>query len=144
MTLPSANHLLRRWDELPFHEVLGGIKLCVLTVDPQKNPSGAVLVCLEYPPNYQAGAHWHTVGHIEIVLSGTLHVGDLIEPEGSVRVVAPDFKYGPLSTRGARCRVLEVFPVGTLEGVAGHDGEPGAGWLAPEVIEIGKLIGLTS
>lgn len=141
MTL-APDHLLRRWEELPFIEILGGIKICAIPVDAVGDPDGTVLVCLEYPPSYAADAHWHTVGHIEVILSGTLYVGDMVEPAGAVRVVPANFMYGPLSTRDAGCKVLEIFPEGTLEAVAGHAGEPGAGWLAPEVIEIGRMMGL--
>ncbi|ALJ16381.1 cupin domain-containing protein [Sphingopyxis macrogoltabida] len=142
MAVNNPGNLLRRWEQLPFIDILRGIRICVLDVVPGQDAAGPVLVCLQYPPAYEAPAHWHTVAHIEVVLSGTLYVGEMVEPEGSVRMVGAKVKYGPLSTRNDGCKVLEIFPNGSLEAVAGHDGEPGAGWLAPEVIEIGNLIGL--
>jgi hypothetical protein len=99
-------------------------------------------VALHYPENYEAPAHWHTVGHIEIVLSGTLYIGGRAEPPGTVRVVPPEFKYGPI-VAPQECRVIEIFPVNSLQAAAGQEGEPGRGWLEPDVLEAGNLLGLT-
>jgi hypothetical protein len=139
----DSKNLLRAWEELPFVKVMNGIRACTLAADATLHPGGAMLVCLDYPANYQAPAHWHTVGHAEIVLQGTLYVGEMVETAGSIRIVAPEIKYGPIRTAGEGCRVVEIFPVATLAAAAGREGEPGAGWIEPDVVEAGTRLGLS-
>jgi hypothetical protein len=124
--IKNPSDVLLLWDEFPWIEHRGGVKVCGIPVDAELHPKGAVLVAVEYPAGFSAERHHHVVGHLEIVLEGTLYVTGRAQPPLSIRVVDPDYEYGPLEARDGRCRVLEIFPDATPDLVAGK--------YAPEVL----------
>jgi hypothetical protein len=125
-TTSSPSDVLMHWDEFPWVELRGGIRGCGIPVDPELYPRGAIMVAVDYPAGCEAGPHYHTVGHLEIVLEGTLYVTGRAQPPLSVRVVDAGYEYGPLEAREGRCKVLEIFPEMTPETVVGK--------YAPEVL----------
>jgi hypothetical protein len=106
----SAPEVLRHWDDLEF-EVLLGIKTAVLDMEgADGTPASAVVVAIEYPPNFRVPAHQHVCGHVEVILEGALRVGDDWEHAGDIRVVPARRSYGPLISGPEGCKALEYFP----------------------------------
>jgi hypothetical protein len=118
--------VLHAWEDLPFVESLDGVRGCIIEVDPAGDAEGSCVVALNYAPGVEVAPHCHIYGHIEIVLSGTLYVGDRPEPPGTIRIVPRNCTYGTLQSKDGRCRVLEVFPV--------MYGDAAGGRYSPEVL----------
>ena len=108
--MEAATAALRHWDDLDF-EVLLGVKTAVLDMEGLDGAAApAVVLALEYPPNYRLPAHQHVSGHVEVILEGSLKVGDHWELAGDVRVVPARQSYGPLVSGPEGCKALEYFP----------------------------------
>lgn len=101
--------VLTHWDELDFVDILG-TRICILRLDGANDPSDAVLLAVWYEPNLRVPAHSHARGHVEVILEGSLRVGERMERQGSMRVVPPGFAYGPLVAGPEGCKALEFFP----------------------------------
>ena len=102
--------LLRHWDDLDFEELLG-VKTAVLEMEGlDGTPAPAVVLAIEYPPNFRLPAHQHVSGHVEVILEGSLQVGDRWESPGDIRVVPARSSYGPLVSGPEGCKALEYFP----------------------------------
>jgi hypothetical protein len=102
--------VLRHWDDLDF-EVLLGVKTAVLDMEGLDGASAAaVVLAIEYPPNFRLPAHQHVSGHVEVILGGSLQVGDHWEHPGDIRIVPAHRSYGPLLSGPEGCKALEYFP----------------------------------
>jgi len=101
--------VLTHWDELDFVDILG-TRNCILRIDAADGPSDAVVLAVWYEANVRLPAHHHPCGHVEVILDGSLCVGDRWERAGSIRVVPPGFSYGPLVAGPEGCKALEFFP----------------------------------
>jgi quercetin dioxygenase-like cupin family protein len=103
----------RRWDELPFQDSLGGGKLAVLAgpgVHEDHDAEAVVMLAVEFAPNFYTAAHQHVTGHIEVVLEGSIQVGDRLEVAGDIRITPANVSYGPLTSGPEGCKLLEIFP----------------------------------
>ena len=108
--METAPDVLRHWDDLGF-EVLLGVKTAVLDMEGLDGAaSPAVILALEYPPDFRLPAHQHASGHVEVILEGSLKVGEHWEQAGDVRIVPAHRSYGPLVSGPQGCKALEYFP----------------------------------
>jgi len=102
--------LLRRWDELEFEDFLGS-KVAIIDIDGEDGvPGSAIVMAIEYAPDFYVAAHRHATGHVEVILEGSLQVGDHWERPGDMRVVPANCSYGPLQAGPEGCKGLEFFP----------------------------------
>jgi hypothetical protein len=108
--METASAALCHWDDLDF-VVLLGIKTAVLDVEGLDGAAApAVVLAIEYPPDFRLPAHQHVSGHIEVILDGSLKVGEHWERAGDVRIVPARHSYGPLVSGPEGCKALEYFP----------------------------------
>jgi len=96
------------WDSLPFEDFLGS-KVAVLATEEEEGRPGVVMLAIEFSPGFFVARHQHYTGHIEIVLEGSLYIGDHLEQAGDVRVSPPYESYGPLKAGPDGCKCLEIF-----------------------------------
>jgi hypothetical protein len=111
--------LLYGWDGFDWVEVRPGVKSYAVPVDPRNFPGGAMLLAIDYGANQVVPPHYHSVGHLEVVLAGTLWVTGRAQPAISLRIVEAGYLYGPIETRDNPCRVVEIFPEMSAENVTG-------------------------
>lgn len=116
---PTPADVLWTWEELAWIDIRAGIRVCALAVDPLNFPAGSMVLAIDYAAEVVVPPHYHTVGHLEVVLSGTLYVSGRAQPPMSIRKADPGYEYGPIETRESPCRVLEFFPEMTAENVTG-------------------------
>lgn len=110
MDSTTKDAVLRNWDELEFQDFLGN-KVAILDIEGEGGtPGAAVVLAIDYKPNFYVAAHSHPTGHVEVILDGELHVGDTIERAGDVRWVPADVAYGPITSGPNGCKGLEFFP----------------------------------
>jgi hypothetical protein len=109
--LADASDVLTHWDELDFVEILG-TRDFIVRLDSADGPSDAILLAVWYDPDVRLPAHSHACGHVEVILEGSLCVGDRWERAGSIRAVPPGFSYGPLLAGPQGCKAIEFFPDG--------------------------------
>jgi hypothetical protein len=105
----SMRAMPQNWDQLPFEDFLEN-KLAVISTGEEGEGSGVVVLCIDSPPGFYVAPHKHTAGHIEVVLEGSLYIGEHLEKPGDVRVSPPYESYGPLRTGPEGCKYLEIFP----------------------------------
>lgn len=82
--------------------------------DDPRTPAAAVL---EMPPGYELPRHTHDCERFEVVVKGSLQVGDQVLGPGDVTTSAALEMYGPHIAGPDGCTTVEVF--GALSGV-GH------------------------
>ena len=110
MTSMSAQGItLQTWDELPFHDFLGN-RLAILEIeDEDGEPGTAAILCIDYQPGFFVAAHKHRTGHVELIVDGSLRVGDQWEHKGDIRVVPAGVSYGPIQAGDQGCKGMEFF-----------------------------------
>jgi hypothetical protein len=97
------------WDDLPFEDFLGS-KVAVLATEEEAGQPAVVMLAIEFEPGFSVAPHHHPTGHIEVILEGSLYIGDHLELPGEVRVSPPYESYGPLVAGPDGCKCLEIFP----------------------------------
>ena len=110
MTSTSAHGItLQTWEELDFHDFLGN-RLALLEVEGEDGePGTAVILCIDYQPGFFVDAHKHRTGHVELIVDGSLRVGDQWERKGDIRVVPAGVSYGPIQAGDEGCKGMEFF-----------------------------------
>jgi hypothetical protein len=96
------------WNDLPFEEFLGS-KVAVLATEEEAGQPEVVMLAIEFAPGFTVAPHQHSTGHIEVILEGSLYIGDHLELPGEVRVSPPYESYGPLVAGPDGCKCLEIF-----------------------------------
>ena len=97
------------WNDLPFEDFLGS-KVAVLATDEEAGQPEVVMLAIEFEPGFYVAPHQHPTGHIEVILEGSLYIGDHLEGPGDVRISPPYESYGPLVAGPEGCKCLEIFP----------------------------------
>lgn len=97
------------WDDLPFEDFLGS-KVAVLATEEEAGRPEVVMLAIEFEPGFYVAPHQHPTGHIEVILEGSLYIGDRLELPGEIRVSPPYESYGPLKAGPDGCKCLEIFP----------------------------------
>ena len=97
------------WDDLPFEDFLGS-KVAVLATEEESGQPEVVMLAIEFEPGFTVAPHRHSTGHIEVILEGSLYIGDRLELPGEVRVSPAHESYGPLVAGPEGCKCLEIFP----------------------------------
>jgi len=133
MTSTSAHGItLQTWEELDFHDFLGN-RLALLEVEGEDGePGTAVILCIDYQPGFFVDAHKHRTGHVELIVDGSLRVGDQWERKGDIRVVPAGVSYGPIQAGDEGCKGMEFFAdrkdvlpmLDDRAAAAQHDGDP--------------------
>jgi len=123
MGTETFDDVIKAWEELDWVALddSPGLRVCSLPVD---QDSEATLVCMDYGPNFEIPTHHHTCDHIEVVIKGEINVTGRREPAGSMRFVPRDAVYGPLIAGPEGARVIEIFPIHTIEAVSGRYEDP--------------------
>jgi hypothetical protein len=97
--LKSVQDACRPFDLNILHLVLG---------DPDLT-STPVAAVLEMPPGYVLPRHAHPVTRFEVVVKGTLDVGERVLQPGDIMVSPADEFYGPHTAGPEGCTTVEVF-----------------------------------
>jgi hypothetical protein len=110
MTSISAQGItIQTWEELDFHDFLGN-RLAVLEIEAENGELGdAAILCIDYQPGFYVDAHMHRTGHVELIVDGSLRVGDQWERKGDIRVVPAGVPYGPIRAGDDGCKGMEFF-----------------------------------
>jgi hypothetical protein len=110
MTSTSAQGItLQQWEELEFHDFLGN-RLALLEIeDEHGQPDTAVILCTDYQPGFYVDPHKHRTGHVELIIDGSLKVGDQHETKGDIRIVPAGITYGPIQAGPDGCKAMEFF-----------------------------------
>jgi hypothetical protein len=110
MTSISAHGItLQTWEELPFHDFLVN-RLAILEIEGEDGkPGSAVILCIDYQPGFFVDAHKHRTGHVELIVDGSVRVGDQWERKGDIRVVPAGVSYGPIQAGDEGCKAMEFF-----------------------------------
>jgi hypothetical protein len=110
MTSTSTHGItLQQWEQLSFEDFLGN-RLAILEIEDQNGqPGTAVILCIDYQPDFFVAAHKHRTGHVELIVDGSLRVGDQWEHTGDIRVVPAGVTYGPIQSGPEGCKGMEFF-----------------------------------
>ena len=119
MSLPVHEDVIKNWADLEWVTLddSPGLRVCALSVDPEY---GATAVAMDYTPGFTIPNHHHTVAHLEIVVEGEIEVSGRTEKPGDLRFVPKDAIYGPLIAGPQGAKVIEVFPIHTIDAVQGR------------------------
>jgi anti-sigma factor ChrR (cupin superfamily) len=89
-----------------------GLSLHVLGLPTDDNAPAALV--FKMPPNFELPRHAHVCQRFEIVVEGSIQVGDRTLHPGDIMTAEPDEPYGPHIAGPEGCTTLEVFS--TLRG----------------------------
>ena len=64
---------------------------------------------VKLPPNYVLIRHAHECYRVEVIIEGTVHVGDRVLRAGDVSVSGPGIAYGPHTAGPTGCLTVEIF-----------------------------------
>ena len=87
-----------------------GVKLAhfVMADDPE-DMDAPLATILYMPPNYVLIRHAHECYRVEVIIEGTVHVGDRVLRAGDVSVSGPGIAYGPHTAGPTGCLTVEIF-----------------------------------
>jgi hypothetical protein len=94
-----------------------GIRIVHFLLGPADNPDTSAAAILEMPPGYELPRHAHNCERFEVIVKGSLQVGEDTLYPGDVATSAALEMYGPHIAGPDGCTTVEVF--GALRGV-GH------------------------
>jgi hypothetical protein len=103
----------------PLQEVSAehGLKIVHFLLGPGDDEATSAAAVLEMPPGYVLPRHAHDCERFEVIVRGSLRVGDATHRPGDVLTSAALEMYGPHVAGPEGCTTVEVF--GSLRGV-GH------------------------
>jgi len=96
-----------RWAMVGANAMEQGLALHVL--GEEDDPSAAVIEVLRLPPNYVLSRHHHSSHRFEMVVQGSVTVGDTTFRSGDIFITKPGEEYGPLTAGPEGCLSLEIF-----------------------------------
>lgn len=114
--LKSVQDACKPFDLNILHFVLGD----------RDDPCTPVAALLEMPPGYVLPRHAHSVTRFEVVVKGTLDVGDRVLQPGDVMVSPANQFYGPHTAGPEGCTTVEFFSSITGSGNVLYDTPEGA------------------
>jgi len=97
----------------PINQIVEAVRLSLERTPPELASDivdRGIVLAIDYAPNFYVAPHSHRTGHVEILLEGSLLVGDTWERAGDVRVVPANMPYGPIQVGPEGCKGLEFFP----------------------------------
>ena len=110
MTLTAYSGVLQRWDDLNWQDFVGS-KMAIFEIEGEGGSTDdAVVLAIEYAPNFEIATHHHYCGHVEVILEGEIQVGDHWERAGDIRVIPANGSYGPIRSGPNGAKGLEFFP----------------------------------
>ena len=111
-----------------------GLRLSYFPVgDPTQKETSTALI-LEMPPGYVLRRHAHDCHRVEVVVKGSIDVGDRVLYPGDVMVVGPGEMYGPHTAGPEGCTSVEIFGSQAGVGRVTYDTPNG-----PEVVEYQRI-----
>lgn len=120
------------WDESPeflrpLQEASApfGLRLAYFLLGAAPTESTPVAAVLEMPPGYVLPRHAHLCHRMEVVLKGSLDVGEAVLGPGDVMTTEPDQMYGPHTAGPDGCTTLEIFSTVAGSGQVIYDTEHG-------------------
>jgi hypothetical protein len=110
VAVTAYSGILRRWDELEWEDFVGS-KMAVLDIEGGGGATGdAVVLAIEYAPDFEIATHHHYCGHVEVILEGEIRVGEHWERAGDFRIIPANGSYGPIRSGPNGAKGLEFFP----------------------------------
>jgi len=86
-----------------------GLKILHFVLGDKEDPSTPVAAMLEMPPGYVLPRHAHAVTRFEVIVKGSLTVGNRDYVAGDVMVSPPNEFYGPHIAGPDGCTTVEFF-----------------------------------
>jgi len=128
------------WEQMPpalkhlQSESAGHFRVVYFVLGDETEPTTPTVAVLEMFPGCVITRHAHTCERFEIVIKGSLDVGERVLHPGDVMVSHAGQEYGPHTAGADGCTTLEVF--GTYEGsytpiYPGPDGPVMVDWSRP-------------
>lgn len=77
-----------------------GCKVAVtsLSRDASADPQSGIILWVKMPPNFTTPRHYHDTRRVEIIIQGSLEIGDRVLRPGDVMITPPGEWYGPYVT----------------------------------------------
>ncbi len=95
-------------------EAFGG-NFATFSLGEENDPRSATISLLRLPPNFVLLRHSHPCHRVEVIIKGSLRVGERVLGPGDVAVSSPDEAYGPHIAGPQGCTSVECFS--TAEGI---------------------------
>ena len=87
-----------------------GVRLAHFVMSDDQEDMQAPLATIFYmPPNYVLRRHAHECHRVEVIIEGTVQVGDKVLRAGDVSVSGPGIAYGPHTAGPTGCLTVEIF-----------------------------------
>ena len=87
-----------------------GVKLAHFVMSDDREDMDAPLATIFYmPPNFELRRHAHDCHRVEVVIEGSVQVGDRVLRAGDVSVSSPRESYGPHVAGPTGCLTVEIF-----------------------------------
>ena len=97
-------------EEISVGSAATGVRLAHFVMSHDKDDMDAALASMFYmPPGFELPNHEHDCFRVEVVVQGSLRVGDKVLHPGDVSVSAPGESYGPHIAGPTGCLTMEVF-----------------------------------
>jgi len=97
-------------EEISVGSAATGVRLAHFVMSHDKDDMDAALASMFYmPPGFELPNHEHDCFRVEVVVQGSLRVGDKVLHPGDVSVSAPGEPYGPHIAGPTGCLTMEVF-----------------------------------
>ena len=89
-------------------EKVSGARIGYYLLGPDEEDTPIAMI-LEMPPGYVIPRHAHERHRFEVVLNGSIAVGDTVLHAGDVMTAGPGEQYGPKTAGPDGCTTVEVF-----------------------------------
>lgn len=88
-----------------------GLRTSIFALRDATDDTTPMAVMVEYPPNYPLPRHSHGSGRLELVVRGSIQVGEDVLGPGDIMTADADELYGPHTIGPEGCTTMEVASV---------------------------------
>jgi hypothetical protein len=86
-----------------------GLRIRHFVMGDPEDPATPTAAIFEMPPGYELARHAHPCERLEVIVAGTLHVGDVVLRPGDVMATGAGEMYGPHVAGPDGCTTVEMF-----------------------------------
>jgi hypothetical protein len=87
----------------------GGLGVSCYVIGDPADANSPVAAMIDYPPNWELPRHSHASGRVEVVVKGSVTIGDKVYGPGSVMTADKDEAYGPHQIGPEGCLTVEIM-----------------------------------
>lgn len=88
-----------------------GMRNSIYVAGDPDDPATPIAAIVEYPPGWDFPRHSHASGRVEVIITGSITVGDHVLGPGSIMTADKDETYGPHTIGPEGCTTVEVMSV---------------------------------